>query len=573
MRKLTAILSAFILLLSLFSGSAFAEGIQVITGVSVHTDPSTKEVTVQGNHLNGSGQTVTIRVLGPDGSITYIDQVKTLQNGAFSFQFKPKNPADGNYSLDLSTNGNSSPYATGFHYNNTGSEGGQTGGGQPGGGQPGGGGQPVGGNSGGPNNNPGNHANEAADISNSLHIKTQINDDGTSVSSAEIAAETIDQTLNNDKLKSIIISINGNAEAVHLGIPATSLDKIGKRDVDLVLKTRKVNLVIPASAINLGGLADALHAAADQIKITIKIKEVPGEQAKSLLQQPVSGERDARGTTSGVFEFLIEATNGTDTVNISDFGTKTVQGELYFNDSDVNGINNVKTLNVYKYNEAAKQWEIRRSIVQPDEKKIVFFTNTFSKYTILGSTKTFSDIAGHWAKDDIELLAAKHALNGTTDRTFEPEGIVTRAQFAAMIVQAIGIQAKPEVNNSFSDLSSSDWYYQAVEAAAQAGIVNGVNDSQFAPNAAITREQITVMIMRAYTYLTGEDYNSLADSAAPVFTDRNELDKWAVKAVQTAYDLGIVTGVKESVFAPASQATRAQAAVLLKRLLEKTNNI
>ena len=77
--------------------------------------------------------------------------------------------------------------------------------------------------------------------------------------------------------------------------------------------------------------------------------------------------------------------------------------------------------------------------------------------------KTFADVdAASWAKSYIELLAARHIAEGIDDSRFDPKGIVTRAQFAAFIARALGLETG-KYSGTFSDVKKGDWYYTAVK--------------------------------------------------------------------------------------------------------------
>lgn len=117
-----------------------------------------------------------------------------------------------------------------------------------------------------------------------------------------------------------------------------------------------------------------------------------------------------------------------------------------------------------------------------------------SIYTVVEFTKTFEDLNGHWAKADVEVLASKLVVKGMSPNRFAPENEITRAEFASLLVRAMGIS---EVNTSkFPDVKSTNWFAGAVNAAAKAGLVDGFEDGTFRPSANITREQMAVMLKR-----------------------------------------------------------------------------
>ncbi|WP_339315101.1 Ig-like domain-containing protein [Paenibacillus sp. FSL R10-2734] len=186
-------------------------------------------------------------------------------------------------------------------------------------------------------------------------------------------------------------------------------------------------------------------------------------------------------------------------------------------------------------------------------------------YVIVEGKKTFDDMIGHWAQKDVETLASKLIINGMTDRTFAPAGQVTRAQFAALLVRGLGLTTE-SLSNAFADVSATAWYAQDVNTAAKLGLVQGVGEDKFIPEAMITREQMIVMIMKAIHLVQG-DHGTEAQIRNP-FADQDRISDYASNAVTEAAGKGLIKGKTETTFAPQDAATRAEAAVMIKQVLQ-----
>ncbi|MFH5183588.1 S-layer homology domain-containing protein [Paenibacillus sp. TAB 01] len=185
-------------------------------------------------------------------------------------------------------------------------------------------------------------------------------------------------------------------------------------------------------------------------------------------------------------------------------------------------------------------------------------------YTVIRSDKSFADMNGHWAQQEIELLANKRIVEGQPDGQFAPNDSITRAEFAELLVRALGL---PEATSqpSFSDVDSASWFSGAVGAARQAGLIDGYGDGTFQPDAHITREQMAVMIGRALAY-AGKSPE--ADSGMlQTFADGSDIAGWAADAAAQAAGTGIIQGMAGAAFAPEAEASRAQSAVMLQRML------
>jgi hypothetical protein len=194
-----------------------------------------------------------------------------------------------------------------------------------------------------------------------------------------------------------------------------------------------------------------------------------------------------------------------------------------------------------------------------------------SLYTVVDvQARTFADLKGYWAKADVEHLASKLLVNGVAADRFGPEGTITRAEFSALLVRGLGLSVKESEGGArFADVPASAWYASAVDAAVASGLVSGSGAGRFAPNDPITREQMAVLIGGALTFTGhGVGGDGQAGGRLAAFTDRDSISSWAQAAVVRVSEAGIMKGMEDGRFAPTEYATRAQAAVILKRFLQ-----
>ncbi|OME66892.1 hypothetical protein BSK65_20530 [Paenibacillus odorifer] len=199
------------------------------------------------------------------------------------------------------------------------------------------------------------------------------------------------------------------------------------------------------------------------------------------------------------------------------------------------------------------------------ETEVSIFGHENGLYTIVQNKKTFDDMIGHWAQKDVETLASKLIINGMSDRTFAPAGQVTRAQFAALLVRGLGLSTE-SLTNVFADVNTTAWYAQDVNTAAKLGLIQGVGEGKFSPDSRITREQMVVMIMNAIQLVQGDD-RAEAQLRTP-FADQASISGYATQAVTEAASQGLIKGKTETAFAPQDTATRAEAAVMIKQVLQ-----
>lgn len=193
----------------------------------------------------------------------------------------------------------------------------------------------------------------------------------------------------------------------------------------------------------------------------------------------------------------------------------------------------------------------------------------FSTYALMYYNKTFKDISNHWAKSDIEYMASKHITDGITSDTFNPEGNVTRAQFAAFLIKLLNVPYQTKAT-PFTDVKSSDWYYNDVTTAYNIGLVKGISSDKFAPNDNITREQMAAMALDALKYM-GKDTAISQDEVTKFlaqYKDTKDVSGWAKEAVAASVKYNIMNGMTQVTYSPLSTSTRAQAIAVISRLFD-----
>ncbi|MHA7966872.1 glycosyl hydrolase 53 family protein [Paenibacillus sp. CAU 1782] len=188
----------------------------------------------------------------------------------------------------------------------------------------------------------------------------------------------------------------------------------------------------------------------------------------------------------------------------------------------------------------------------------------FSAYALLEYNKSFLDVGEqHWAFRYIKALAAKLIITGKTQNEFAPGDHITRAEFAALLVRSLGLTANSS-GTPFADVDNSVWYAPAVAAASEAGLITGRSAERFAPEEIISRQELAVMLIRAYELREGQAAKAGSTAA---FQDQDYIAAWADNAVGAAVELGFLQGRGDGVFAPQAPATRAESAKLLALLL------
>ncbi|MFM9278114.1 S8 family serine peptidase [Paenibacillus jiagnxiensis] len=192
----------------------------------------------------------------------------------------------------------------------------------------------------------------------------------------------------------------------------------------------------------------------------------------------------------------------------------------------------------------------------------------FSTYATASRAVNFNDISSSYAQSEIQSLARKLLVNGTSETAFSPKKNVTRAEFAAMLTRALGLQAA--ASTPFSDVSSSSWYASDVGAAYQAGLITGRPNGTFDPGANISRQEMSVMLAKAIDLL--KITPDAQGSARAPYADASSAAAYAQGSIEKVTAAGLMNGEiagGSSFFKPQAPTTREAAAKVLYLLLRE----
>lgn len=182
------------------------------------------------------------------------------------------------------------------------------------------------------------------------------------------------------------------------------------------------------------------------------------------------------------------------------------------------------------------------------------------------SNDKFNDLgAVPWAKEAINTLASKGIISGTSDTTFSPQSQIKRGDFLTLLVRMLGLNGS--ITDTFADVPSNMYYYNAISIAKTQGIVDGIGDNRFNPEGLITRQDMMMMTCRALDKLGEIDMSNKADLS--VFVDSADISSYALSSVQTVVGNNLISGNENRQILPLSLTTRAEAAVFLYQINNK----
>lgn len=366
----------------------------------------------------------------------------------------------------------------------------------------------------------------------------------------EAALAINEQSLKNAADGKVSVAVSSGVKRIEL--PLNTADILGSN----VLEVKRDNAVIqiPASILKAVGALVSGDSAKGS-KIVFEFEPVDQAAAKSLLDSKKEAGSDVTPASEVYHLSLYVSTADGKKLPLSKFEQPlTIRLKLADNaDTDLTGIYYI-----------ADNGELEYIGGTVDNGFMKAEITHFSKYAILEFNKTFSDVPSkHWASKVIKTLAAKHIIEGTSATTFSPSKELTRAEFVALLVRALDLKATKQAN--FSDVSGTAWYADVVAAASEAGLVTGDDKGKFNPGAKVTREEMAVILIRAYEKKTGKKAEQPAGSAS--LKDSDSISAWAASSVAQAVELGLLQGREGGLFAPKASLNRAEGAQVIHSLV------
>ena len=199
-----------------------------------------------------------------------------------------------------------------------------------------------------------------------------------------------------------------------------------------------------------------------------------------------------------------------------------------------------------------------------DNDKIVYVYLGKGVYAVKQIDSNFTDVSGHWAKDSILFVTNHELFRGVSEGRFAPNETMTRAMLVTVLYRMMG-QPKVSEGPAFSDVPSKSWYSDAVKWAHENNIINGISDTQFAPDLYVSREQLVTIL---YRFLLSTGFGAPEAGNLSRYPDEGSVADFAKDAFKWAVEAGIVNGTDTGMLNPKNDATRAQVAAVFERMIK-----
>lgn len=208
-----------------------------------------------------------------------------------------------------------------------------------------------------------------------------------------------------------------------------------------------------------------------------------------------------------------------------------------------------------------------KNITKDGKTYAVINSLTNSMYTVIYNHIKVNDIAGTWAEKSIQNLFDRLIFTSSQSAIYEPTKGITRSEYTIALVKALGLKISSE-KTLFTDISEYDSY---IQTAVEIGLVKGYNNSMFQPNSMITREESMVLLNRAMGIVGIHKTANISKLSG--FYDAKAISKWAEEDVVCCIDALLVNGTSSKLLEPKRILTKAEAAVIIERLLKTSGLI
>jgi flagellar hook assembly protein FlgD len=405
---------------------------------------------------------------------------------------------------------------------------------------------------------------ELIDLSGTAEISVS-QENGQTVAVATVAEEKLLNTVGQNPMAvKMVLALNNSESVVRVRLTAYTLMALSGYGIPFEIKAPGGSFTIPGSGIDMSNAVLKLGVEPEFYDFVIAR---PTGQKMSAVDSYIR----ANGLTalSQAVEFRVDAVAGEKAVSVDIFQSyceKGIRVNSYLDESTAVGV---------VLDSGNKLTPVPTQFITENGLKVAKIKDIKNGiYTVISHRQVFADMTGHWAKNDVNMLASKLIVSGLSEQKFGPEKKTTRAQYITMVIKALGLNTVSG-SSGFRDVKAGDWFAGAVLTAVKNGLTGGYDDGRFKPNNLITREEIAVLAVKALVLVKGEPLANKAEIEYYLrnFKDKEKISPWAQTYIATAVRNSIITGDSSGLVNPGVYATRAEAVVMLKKMMLKAGFI
>ena len=385
---------------------------------------------------------------------------------------------------------------------------------------------------------------------------------GRVVTTIVLDSEQVIRKLNADNSKLLTIPLPGARGDVVGQMTGSLVKALERNEAAIQLITGNATYTLPTAFIQIDRIAERLGSDVqlDNILVSIQVSEASDE---TLRQAKEAAGRYGAELAVRPVSFTVSASDGSRTVEVSRFNSYVERTITLPEGTDPGQITTGVMLT-----EDGGLLHVPTVVTESQGQAYARMNSlTNSTYSVIYNPREISDVANHWAKKEVNDMASRLIVPGVTDTQFLPNAPVSRAEFAAIVTRALGIQEAPYAGG-FADVQAGDSFAGAVQAAIDYGLIGGFGNGKFLPDRLISRQEAATILAKAME-VAKLNVALSADEAARLlssFSDGGETASWARNGVAAAVRASLIGG-RGGKLDLAANVTRAETAVLVRRLL------
>ncbi|CAH1057443.1 Endo-1,4-beta-xylanase A [Paenibacillus pseudetheri] len=343
--------------------------------------------------------------------------------------------------------------------------------------------------------------------------------------------------------KQIVIEVPKQTDAKVYDIQLPTQSLMGKENFELLLKTENATIQIPSNM--LSGVKDLAE------QVSIRISKVSADSLSAATRNFI-GNHPVIDLSVISGDRVIPWNNPNAPVTVSIPYTPTAEE-----------LSNPDLIVVWYIDDKGNVAPVPNGRYDAGTQTVVFQTTHFSIYALTFVKKNFGDLQSvSWAKQAIDVMAARDVIQGTSMNNFSPADSMKRADFIALLVRVLELKGTGKSAALFSDVQKTDYYYDELVIAKELGIATGFEDDTFRPNIEVSRQDMMVLTARA---LAASGQQIKASGTLNAYLDEASISSYAKDSALLLVKFGVVNGKNDRI-APNDTLTRAEAAVILYRI-------
>lgn len=356
-------------------------------------------------------------------------------------------------------------------------------------------------------------------------LTPEVTADASGNAKANVGKSDMDDAIEVAKEKgsgSIVVNpeVKGTAKNVTVDIPKASAGDMANAGLELDVWTKNGNVTLPPEALK------SLYQSSGYGDITVSVADAGS--GRTAVEVAVGGKA-VSDVTGGLTVTLPDLGDGDVVVIVGADGSETI---------------------------------VKKSLVESYQVKALL--DGSCTVAVRDNAKSFTDVSGKsWYADEVEFASSHELFNGTSSSTFSPDSPMTRGMLATVLWR-LEDEVRASGGTSFSDVAGNTWYTEGVAWASANKIVDGYGGGIFGPDNSITRQELATML---YRYAKQMDMNTAATGSLHDFSDAGKVGSWSKSAMRWAVGNGILKGYDNGTLNPGGNASRAEVATMLQRLV------